>query len=637
MPNIKQPSLSPVQAATAGSSPVVDTSNAEILKAAGKFAALGAEALSKKESAAAAAEKDTIKNAFVDTLVHISKDSFAPQKQPAQPEQLTEAQKAAERINRLEQQTGAADKAALERVVAYQKFSSAYPELAGEFSALFKQQTGQAVVESLRKTEEAKQKAAQDELASVKQRLTDTVTGLGYTVTNETIPELMVKAAPYEDEMVKAQTAARRAEMLKNQRTVRTEHIVAGQEEVLNSGFTGSLISNQLHINALLTDYDPMTASADEKQLMVHDLELAKRSFEVSVRDATDRLDQNVVTTRMKPILDAYDEAISAANGETSLKDLQNSNKIRAEMAMAKLNDLPGFPVMSAALSQLKGVPDRMIAGGTWRKMSTQLAMPFYRMLGVALARPNANPYGGLEAASTPEQLASQYKVFSEVVKDNLDNKEVADNLAKMMQAWTNQFSVAPDEVPLTVLDSMLDVAADPNAIAVLDKSPELPKNLESGFRSYTERLRANVSDALAKEFDKRYEVYKPGQESPVKAGFLGFITKDYAKSFKQPQAAPRLFELIDIKLQKDGSLHFESPSPEAKTNTQIQQSVNTLNRAYGVSFGKLARAYAHMVQHNNDYSAAAKALLESPEWEGAQATLEPTGFKPSTASGGNK
>jgi hypothetical protein len=645
MPNIKQPSLSPVQVSSASSSPVVDTSNADILKAAGKFISLGADALDKKAQAVAQDQKDQALNAFEDTLISISNQSFSQQSQSdrisqleasgakltqGQKDSLNSAQKAAERINRLEQQTGSADKAALERVAAYQQFKAAYPELTDSFRSLFKKETGQGVLESLRKTEEAKQKAAQDELANIKSSLTDVATGLGYAVTNETIPQLMKLVGPYESELVNAQTAARRAELLKNQKTIRTEERIAAQEHVLETGYKGALISNQLHINDLLSGFDPKVATSDEKMATIHDLELAKRAFEVSARDNVPDLDPSTMTTRIKPILDSYDEAISVANGEMALQILQNNNKLRTEAAMAELHRIPGFTDTQVRLQSLSNsIQEGLISGGQADNISTYGVQRMLDMLSLGATKPTANPYGAMEARGTPEQLAVQYKGFRDVLLADMGTSdEAAKVLADNLQAYTNQFTVAPDEVPLPVLDAMLDVAAKPGVISLLDKSPQIPENLVSGFTSYTNRLRANLSDELASEFDKRYEVYKTDQNSQVKLALPRFLTQPVVASSDHPVVAPKLFELVDIKLQRDGSLHFSAGSPEAQTNTQIKQSVNKLNTAYGKSFGKLARAYAHIVQHNTDYTAAAKALLESPEWQAAQADLVPTGFK---------
>lgn len=624
MASIKQNPLPDVGVVMSAPMSVQSSAQAAV-EAIGSIAGIWAGEAGRRAGAAEAAATEAAISEFEDANIALSfrtlaknQDALAAIEEegyklsPEERKGYDAAVREAAKIDAMESQTGKADKATLQRAALYQQYKEKFPGLSSTLRDVFKKQTGQGVMESLISVEQAQQKAEQEEQAAMKDRLTRLATDLGFVVSTQDTPQLMEMVAPYEKELIAAQTAARQADLLKNQKTIRTEVRIAGQEAAVVSGFKGALISNQLHMNRLLKGYDPATVTGEARLAKIQELQMARRAFEVSVRDAAPDLDQAALTTRMKPILDAYDDAISVASGELTAKDLQTNNKIRTESAMLELNRLPGYPELSARLQTFRNIPAELVAGEQRVKFSTDMVQPMLMMLATGMSKPTANPYGGLEAVSTPDQLANQYRGLRDVAIAELGNSEAAQNLADALQSWTNQFTVGAGEVPLGVLHSMLEVAAEPGVIGVLDKSPELPKNLVAGFSSYTDRMRASLAEDLNREFNQSYKVFKGDQAANARVDkALGIFaqTKTGMEKF-------RLVDMIDVVPQRDGSLRFDVANPKANVNPDLKQAIAKLNKAYGVSFGKMARAYAHIVQHNLDYRAATEAILASPEWQ---------------------
>ena len=285
---------------------------------------------------------------------------------------------------------------------------------------------------------------------------------------------------------------------------------------------------------------------------------------------------------------------------------------------MANLYDILGFANLEARLKTVKGVPEVFLAGEQRVEFSTEVVQEFLKMMAHGMRKPGANLYPALDASMSEEEVLRRYQNLRDVALAQAGNDEGMQNFADVLQAYTNQFSQAPDEVPLGVLNAMLDVAAKPEVMELLEKSEALPENLVSGFKNFTDRMRTSLSEDLAESFDKRFETFK-SEQNPVSSGFLGdFLTN--LDLFRQAEAAPKLGEMIRMEVRANGDLAFAVADDRAKSNRQISQRVKQLNAAYGKSFGKLARSYAHLQFGNESYQAAAAELLKSPEWTKAMA-----------------
>lgn len=634
MANIKQPRLPEIAVAT--TRPVsLGPSTAEMAaQGIERLAPAIGAALGKAEGEEIAQERQDVVSAFEDKLLDISFEKLLQQERvgaqaeadglqlsESQKQALTSAKSRARQIDMMEEQLGAADRATIERAAAFREFKAQHPELAPELRSFFKQQFGKGLLQSLQETEEDKQKAAEEARAEMKSNLSKVAEGLGFVTAGKTIPELQAMVGAYEQEMLVASAAARKADLLGDLSSIRAEERKQQEEVILEEGFKGVLINNQLHINNLLKDFDPKAADQESKTALLSELQIAKRAVEAQLQDTFQETDLARINARLKPILDGYDQAMQVVTGELDKNILTNNNKISLEAAMRDLHQLEGFSDTLARLQTFRNFPAELVSGAQRVDFSARLVQPMIQMLAQGVRNPAADPYGGLASMASPQQLVQQYRGLRDVAIAELGNDEAAQTLSDALQAWTNNFQRAPDEVPLGVYDALMDVTEKPEAIDILQKSPQLSDNIVNGFRSYTDRMRANLADNLLETLDERFKVFRTDKPNPVQAGFL--LPASSVERFRPAVAAPTLMELVTPSVQSDGSIVFRADSPSARTNSQIQKRLTTLNKAFGKTFGRLSRSYAHIVNGNTDYQKAAQDLLTAPEWQNAGELFE--------------
>lgn len=544
---------------------------------------------------------------------------------PREKQVYSKAQAAVARIKSLEDQQGMNTRVRVEQAKVFAEMKAAYPDDSDLLTKVFEQSTGSTPVELLGKVQADISKAAAEEREALKGRYLEVAKGLGIVVGTETLPQLMAMVAPYEDQLVAAATAQRKAAMLTNLDTVDKKEQLALERNILEQGRTGELIEQQVTINRLMEGYDPAAVDQETRDNVIQQLQFNRRAYEVKMRDTFRETDPAKVNNIMKPVLDGYDDAIKVASGEMPLKRAKYQNDLRREMSLAKLYNVPGFVDTQVALGTLENIPGQYVSGDQTNAISMGLTQDMLTMLSTGQRNPDSNPYPMLADNGTPAQTGAQYRALRDVVLADLGNSKAADTLNRVLTAWTNQFTQAPEVVPARVYDAMTDVFADPKSIPLVRDTDKLGDNLVNGFAEYTNNLRAVTAEALAEELNVPVKLAPTGRGA--KSAVLSFLTLGQFDTIEEG-STPKLFELMDVSTQKDGSLVFTPKSiPELQGDREIARRARELTRTVGPTVGKLVRSYAHVKLQSKDYAKAAEELMSMPNWRAPLSGVEGTGF----------
>lgn len=595
-----------------------------------------------RAEAAAEAQQETI-NEFEDDLADATRRSihhgFLQQADPAAAEEegltgadqqvLSQARARASEIDAMEEQGKSATMTALQRDAIYSEYKARYPHLAPELREFFKKETGKSVLQSLIDIEQSAAEEATKEAEAEKNHYIQRAQALHIYNPNDTHQQRVAKTMPYEHELRVIQDLTNQSEKLKLDREIGHEQRRALQEPIFRRGVGGYAIVTNIAINDMMaeTNFDPATATAEERAALLQRIEQHRTTSEVSLREAGSDLDQAYVDSRWNIINRQYDVAKDYMSGKITKEAYDTSNAIRLAAAENKLYNIPGMAEKMVVLEKYKGLPIEVLTATDRVRFGGEVAIPISQALLNSSVNPNINIYQQLEGGSTEAGKTYFYDLFSQVAKENLDNPEVRENLINNLEAFSHQFDLDPDSVNTGVYDKFLDISAQPGFIEAVKEGANLPANVTSGIREYTSRLQAAIAQDMSRDFSERVQI--PGvTRSEADQTFINFIT--LGGLFELPglktKAPPKLVELVTVTPQEDGSLMFR-PRGEMSKNLKVRNLSRELNKKYAKPLSRLSKSYAHIVKGNQDYTGALAEILGGQAFEPIRA-VEPTGFR---------
>ncbi len=647
---IKQPPLRDIPVALPSSVQQPDPTGALIVEGVTSLAQRGLKALGEASAAEEHAATMDVISDFEDDLVDAS--TFAASDPLIEAEREAEEQgipltadqrkaiqaasQEAAQINSLEAQTGQADRAKLSRTAIFRRYKTEFPELAGQLRKFFKQHTGQSVGESVRSVEEEHQDAAIKAEASYKVNLVNQYEAIGFSYRNETAEEMEALLAPYKAEIYNLQQSKVTLDKLKTNREITSEKRLVAEERAAVNGSVGSVLVNSQTINETLSGFDATTATAEEMEVLTERLKSMKIAYVSSSNDQFIELSGPRKEALMSPTVALYDNAILVASGKITGDAYKSHNALMTSAVLSGLHKKPGFTNLSVRLSVFRDIAPNLIGGTAAKDFSKNVVLPLVQMLYQAAGAPSEDHAATL-ALETDESKVSVYEQLKDFsleaisnfnkpdptpVAERLTDETPQQVLGDILQGWTNKFSSNPEDVPMGVYSQMLDVASQPGTVDLFKESPELTANIASGFRAFSNSMRASLADDLAQEQGSTVVLFKSSIGiDKSKLGLLEFIEEGFANRYEKPTHTPRLFRVLNMTQQPNGDIIFTPiDDPRIKGNAQIQQKARHMTKVYGQRFGKLVRSYAHTILGNEDYKAATAEFMEFPEWDKAYA-----------------
>lgn len=623
-------SVQPIPGAVAGP----DTSNAQLVQSvAGLINTVASQ--NQAETQAEVKQADTaFLNSFEDALLYegeAGSEVFGRIKEQEQKDPdltvddqkiLTEAQGAASSIDRLDRAGKGADIIARRRIAEYQKFKTVAPHLAPELRDLFKKQIGKGVLQSMVELEQSNAAAKAKEAQAQKDFYINFLTQHSMYVPGMSIADMATRAEPLLKDLRDLESSKRQLDLLKTNTEINATHRRVSQQVAFRQGFPGMVVAVNQTVQNLIAqaDFNPETATVERRQQLRDQILNRKHLNEVAVRDLGDSLDATYLDKRLSVVNDIFDKALEVVDGKRTLESLTTINNIRTQMSVHKLLEYPGLSDKLVALDKLKGIDAGLLRAQDQLDVSTEVALPLMKGLMAAVGNPTSNPYEELSYSATPGGQVNFYKKMTEVLNKNLDNEEAKGEVRDIMEAWSNQAGLNPTSIPTGVLSALFDTASNPQWIEIQKGGTHLADNITSALQEYGSRIQNKMGEDLKKSLTGYAPVAGAStrDENQIKTSFLG-VDVSPAVALKYPRVA----DVVDIKLNKDGSLSFE-PIAQLRSDPRIRSLSRDLSQKYSKEFGKMVRTYAHTVNEDTNYGNAAKDLMQSPGLSQANVTQAP-------------
>jgi len=570
-----------------------------------------AEAESQTIAAVNALERDNIDSVLgFNQKEVISSD---PDLTPDDLNALKEAKEEAELLRAASRQGKSKTSLQIQLVANYRKQKNMFPHLAPDLRKYYKSETGKGILQTLLEEEEERKKTAADiDAADIKFERKFAQDHFLYNP-NDTRDQRLVKIMPLMTKLRTAEQGAQTLTRLQQDSSIRHEQRKATQEAVYREAFPGFVLSTNMNIQEQLRDFDPITATPEERLELKQTLENQRVAFETDTRTQLSDMDPTFVDKQLNIVNSQFDSALDLVSGKTPKEFYDNTVAIITQSADLNLMRIPGFAEKNALLQKFKGLDANLIPAQTRVEFATQVVLPMAKALLLTIDQPTSNPYQELLSNSSgDEEIASFYKDLTRVMAGNLDDPESQQEAANVIEAWTNQFSVNPQDIPTGVYDEILKLSADPKFQGVVDKGLQLPQNFIEGMQQYTSRLQRKLGDDLSQDLGKKSTTFPSVTQSQRDKAFSSFFGGISIES------RPRLFELLTVNFNKDGSVAW-TPIEMVKTNVKVRKLAQEVSRKYGARIGRLVRSYAHVQQGDENYDKARTAILSGRAFTGLQ------------------
>lgn len=598
-----------------------DTTAADLLRAGAQVASVVQQQSEAEGKATREAESNALLNDFEDSLFSTrdkAQQSFADKVQVESQDPdlnsdderiLKQATRISARLDRLEASGKSADVVQRRMIAEYQRFKAAAPHLTPELRDLFKKQTGKAVLQTMVELEQSDAAAAVKEAQNQKNFYIDFLTAHSMYRPGLSVGEMAVMAEPMLSELRELDAAKRNLELQKTKEDTNTGSRRVVQSHAFRQGMSGMVIAVNQSIQNSLVDFDPTTATTEQRQQLRDQLLNRKHLNEIEIRDMGPDLDATFIDKRVNVLNDQFDQAISYVDGKTTLDQLKNHNSITNQIAVNRLMETPGLPLKIAALNTLKGVDAMLLRAGDQLDIATHIALPAFKALMDTVVNPEANPYEELKGGTDKRGQVDFYKKLVEGLNQNLDNPEGREAARNSIEAWTNQMGIDPTNVPTGVLSQVFNLSSQPGWLELQKGGLNLNHNVISALKEYGARIQNKMGEDLSSTLSGVAKV-PAAMTNPTTTSFKNsFLGVDVTATVPH---YPRVLDVLDVRMNPDGSIAF-NPVQGLTRDPKVLGIASDVTKKYGTEFGKMVRTYAHTVQGDQNYEKAYTSIIQSP------------------------
>ena len=494
-------------------------------------------------------------------------------------------------------------------------------------SEIFRQQTGRPLGASIVAEEEAiaEQKAAQQ--AAHREWLQERAEAFGVYDPRLSTQQLEMQVSPYLDRYSEMQRRETLLSDIQNADEIDERQHKAAERDYLRSGMGGAMIDATQQITELRSahDFDPTTASPEQRIQLVQELQqLRGVIYDNRLRniihtpggEARSRLDETVGRV--------IDNEIAFVNGEITQEQYDRSRDLGMAVAKQRLYENPDYREAMLKLEELENIPSELFRSTDLLQVGSQVALPALEALMVGTTNPEMPAYRELRSRYGEEDAVEAFRMFRHVWEENIDNPDTLGNMGELLDFWSNGIDSNPENVPTSVLDDLMGMAADPRILDVIaaDGGQFFDNNYSSVMQTYMSRMQREMGRALSMNMERVIE--RPaGQADRGTAGALGMLLgarpgsgalQAFTGRDVQRDEQVRLIDIVDLERKENGMFEFRAID-QFQDNPEVQQQVRRMNRAYAKPLGQLVRTNAHLRQGDEDYERSWNELLGTDEF----------------------
>jgi len=528
---------------------------------------------------------------------------------------LNTAQRAARKLDLLEQQSGVSNRINQRRVSLFRQFKEQHPELAPELREFFNQQVGATPIELAAQTEEDMQEQARKTRAAERAGIDASLKELNVWRPGMSDAEAIVAFVPIQAMLAKKATSNAILEQLKLDRDIPQTQRQIGQAEAYRQEAPSIIAGATSNIRGLIAQANPNDSALTQD--LVLQIENMKAAITARLKTDYDLMPQGQIDSLLGIVNDIATSSIDVIRGKSTSEQLQNQINIANRGATADIVTRPGFArsyQMFKMLNDLQFVPKHVVA-----KSAEEWGV--YKLFTESVATPTRDRYSDLldefGPAEAQNAMTATAVLWNKMAEKNLDNPDAIEPMTNILLSHSKFWDDPNAELPVQVGDAYLEMTSNPYVLKLFKDQSVIPTRLNE----MTEKHIFKMQQSLAGEMSKPLNASLPGV-SVVPSGtrtnmpLLSQLADWIGVPLSGGRRQATLLDVVSIRADDEGRVTF-FPEPSVRSVPGMNKVISTLNSKYADRMNKFVRSQAHLNQNNTDYSKSLESVLTQQGFTG--------------------